>query len=114
MPEMKIKKGQEQVYQDWYDKNPDPYGNACFRYANNWAFILESKIKSGQKITKEIIEQVSHDADTEEITGFMFGVAKSILINCWEYGHMIEYYYTNDENKKKILERQLKLERILK
>lgn len=110
---MKIRKGQEKIYQNWLDNNQDGYGNACFRYADTWATLLEAKM-SGQSLTKEIIEQVSTDADTEGITGFMFGAAKSILINCWEYGHLIEYFYTENVERKKFLKRQLKLERILK
>ena len=27
---MKIVKGKEQEYKDWYEKNSDPYGRACF------------------------------------------------------------------------------------
>lgn len=27
---MKILEGKEKEYKDWYDKNDDPYGRACF------------------------------------------------------------------------------------
>lgn len=114
---MKIKKGQEKVYHDWLNKQKDSYGQACFQYSNYWAEILELKITNNETVTKEIIEKSSFEADEKPgmgITGFMFGVAKSILINCWEHGHLIEYHYTNDMERKKFLERQLKLERILK
>ena len=30
---MKIVKGKEQEYKDWYKKNSDPYGRVCFAYA---------------------------------------------------------------------------------
>ena len=41
---MKILEGKEQEYKDWYEKNSDPYGRACFRYAERWAGLLEKKI----------------------------------------------------------------------
>ncbi len=110
---MKIKKGKEKEYQDWIDvQGGDGYGLACFEYAEYWAELLE--LHDVQNLTKEKIEKLSHDADKEGITGAMFGFAKSILINSWEYGHLIEYHYTTDIDRKKFLERQLKLERILK
>lgn len=28
---MKIVKGKEQEYKDWYEKNSDPYGRACLQ-----------------------------------------------------------------------------------
>lgn len=33
---MKILKGKEQDYKNWFDKNTDPYGRACFTYAQRW------------------------------------------------------------------------------
>lgn len=38
---MKIVKGKEQEYKDWYEKNSDPYGRACFTYAERWAGMME-------------------------------------------------------------------------
>lgn len=34
---MKILEGHEKEYKDWYDKNSDGYGRACFTYAERWA-----------------------------------------------------------------------------
>lgn len=42
---MKIVKGKEQEYKDWYEKNSDPYGRACFTYAERWAGIDEEQRK---------------------------------------------------------------------
>ena len=41
---MKIVKGKEQEYKDWYEKNSDPYGRACFTYAERWAGMMEEKM----------------------------------------------------------------------
>ena len=79
---MKIKKGTEEAYKNWYDKNLDPYGHACFTYAERWAEMMESKINESESAEKAIVEHaesLSHEANEEGITGFMYGVAVEIL-----------------------------------
>lgn len=46
---MKIVKGKEQAYKDWYEKNSDSYGRACFTYAERWAGMMEEKIKASEE-----------------------------------------------------------------
>ena len=47
-------------------------------------------------------DRLSREADTEGITGFMYGCAVSILSKCWVYGeylrkwHNKEYGYDGD------------------
>ena len=47
-------------------------------------------------------DKCSHEADTEGITGFMYGCAMIILAQCWKYGeylrkwHNKEYGYDGD------------------
>lgn len=103
---MKIKSGKEQEYKDWYDKNSDGYSRACFTFAERWAEMLEQEIeRSGENPQKVIInnaDKFSSEADTEGITGFMYGCAVSILAQMWEYGeelriwHNKEYNYSGD------------------
>ena len=102
---MRILKGKEQEYKDWYDKNSDSYSRACFTYAERWAEMLEKKVDEIGDAHKAIIEnadRLSLEADTEGITGFMYGCAVNILSLCWEYGgelrkwHNKEYGYEGD------------------
>ena len=102
---MKIAKGKEKEYQDWYNKNSDPYGRACFTFAERWAELLEEQINKSDNVMQCIIDNAdkcSHEADTEGITGFMYGCAMTILARCWEYGeylrkwHNKEYGYDGD------------------
>ena len=37
---MKIKKGMEEDYKKGYNNNLDPYGHACFVFAEKWASLL--------------------------------------------------------------------------
>lgn len=54
---MKIVKGKEQEYKDWYEKNSDPYGRACFTYA-------ERRLEHGKvmAITDEELKKIVWDA----------------------------------------------------
>jgi hypothetical protein len=89
---MKILKGQEQAYADWSANNSDPYGAAVFRYAETWANMMEAAIQSGEKI-ELIADKLSHDADTEGITGYMYGAAVAILSKCWEHGEALRVWH---------------------
>ncbi len=97
---MKILKGKEQEYKDWYKKNSDPYSRACFTYAERWAELLEKEIEESDKDIKEVMKQYankySHDADVEGITGFMYGVAVQILSLCWEYGEELRKWHNKE------------------
>lgn len=99
---MKILAGKEQEYKDWYDKNSDPYGRACFTYAERWAEMLEKLIEESDKDPESIIienaEFTSHAADTEYITGFMYGMAVSILSQCWEHGEILRKWHNKEYN----------------
>ena len=67
---MKIVKGKEQEYKDWYEKNSDPYGRACFTYAERWAGMMEEKIKASEddemKVIVDNAKQLSYEADKRE------------------------------------------------
>ena len=102
---MKILSGKEQEYKDWYDKNSDGYSRACFTYAERWAELMEKKVEEIGDAREAIIkyaDDLSHEADIEGITGFMYGCAVSILSQYWEYGeelrkwHNKEYGYDGD------------------
>lgn len=98
---MKIIKGKENEYKDWYNNNLDSYGHACFTYAERWAELLEKKIENeanAQEIIIKYAEETSHEADTEGITGFMYGIAVSILSNCWKYGEELRKWHNKEYN----------------
>lgn len=97
---MKILSGKEMEYQDWYDKNSDPYGRACFTYAERWAEMLEEKIEASSDSVKQVLidnaEKLSHKADKEGITGFMYGAAVSILAHCWVHGEELRKWHNKE------------------
>lgn len=81
----------EQAGKDW-DKfvtaNSDGYGACCVRYAARWAKLMEEKLAKGEKI-EDVADKTSHEADTEGITGFMYGCAVSMLSQCWKHGEAL-------------------------
>ena len=100
---MKILSGKEQVYKDWYNKNLDAYGHACFTFAERWAELMEDAIDSCYHINPmEVIinraDSLCSVADTEGITGYMYGCAVNILSQCWEYGEALRKWHNKEYN----------------
>lgn len=97
---MKIIKGKEKEYKDWFDKNSDPYGRRCFTYAEDWAEMLEKLIENSNEDPLKVIityaEETGHKADYDGITGFMYGMAVNILSQCWEYGEYLRKWYNKE------------------
>ena len=86
-----------QTYEEWKTNNTDAYGSAIFRYAERWANLMEERIANGEKI-EDIAKELSHKADTEGITGFMYGCAVNILSQCWEYGEQLRKWHNKQYN----------------
>ena len=92
---MQIQSGRQTAYDEWKAKNTDSYGAACFRYAEAWAALMEKRLELGERL-EDFAEATSHEADTEGITGFMYGVAVSILSECWEHGERLRRWHNID------------------
>ena len=41
---LNTKPGEEKKYNDWFNKNADPYSRRCFTFAEGWAEKMESEI----------------------------------------------------------------------
>ena len=76
--------------------NQDPYGKAAVDFAEQWANIMEERMAGDETVLPSIAKQASHDADTEGITGFMYGCAVSILSQVWEYGEALRRWHNLD------------------
>lgn len=99
---MKIKAGKEKEFEEFVKTNSaDAYSLGIVSFAKRWAELMESKIANGA-IVRDIADATSHKADTEGITGYMYGCAVSALSYFWEYGeelrkwHNKEYDYEGD------------------
>jgi hypothetical protein len=79
-------------WQEWVDSNKDPYGKGVIDYAKRWADLMEKKMADGE-LLEDIADDTSHEADTEGITGFMYGAAVSVLASCWEHGDQLRRWH---------------------
>lgn len=70
----------------------DDYSKACVDYARRWAELMEERGATAENIGT-IAEQASHDANTEGITRFMYGVAVSMLAQCWKLGEQLRRWH---------------------
>ena len=77
------------------ENNTDPYGAAVIRYAERWADMMEQRLADGEKLA-DIADETSHAADTEGITGFMYGAAVSVLAGVWEHGEKLRRWHNCD------------------
>ncbi len=72
--------------------NKDPYGAAIYQYAEMWGRLMQIEMANGKSLP-DIADECSHTADTEGITGFMYGCAVSILAGCWKYGEELRRWH---------------------
>ncbi len=75
--------------------NQDPYGAATMKYAAMWARLMEGEINAGASL-ESCAKRLSHLADTDGITGFMYGCAVSILSQCWVHGEALRVWHNRD------------------
>jgi hypothetical protein len=92
---MQILPGKEQEYATWKANNAtDPYGARIFSYAEDWAESLEQAMQDRPSLTPaEVIalcaDPLAQQADTDGITGFMYGGAVSVLRQEWVHGERL-------------------------
>jgi len=84
-----------ETWQKYVEINDDDYGSAVLRYAEEWANLMEKQMAAGATL-EQIAKQTSHEADTEGITGFMYGCTVSILADVWEHGELLRKWHNLD------------------
>lgn len=94
---MDILKGKENDYKNYIRINSDPYSSCVIRFSERWANMMEKEIESGHCLN-DIAEKLSHDADTEGITGFMYGCAINGLSSFWKYGEELRKWHNSKYN----------------
>jgi hypothetical protein len=85
----------QEAWQSWVDNNQDPYGSGVIRYAERWADLIEAAMTNGESL-EDVAKRTSHEADTEGITGFMYGAAVSVLTTVWEHGDRLRRWHNLD------------------
>ena len=85
----------EATWKRFVEKNIDPYGKECVDFAERWADLMEKKLAEGCEV-ETIAKETSHEADTEGLTGFMYGAAVSMLSRVWEHGEALRTWHNLD------------------
>lgn len=77
------------------NNSSDPYSGAGVRFAERWANLMEEYMENGTPL-KDCAKKASREANTEGITGFLYGCAVSILADVWEYGEELREWHNLD------------------
>ena len=80
------------LWHTYVAKNTDGYGAGIIAYAQRWAELMETRIAAGEDLM-QCAEPTSHEADTNGITGFMYGAAVATLAGCWVYGEQLRRWH---------------------
>lgn len=92
---MKLIEGTETEYQAYKDKNTDAYGGRVVSYGEDWANLMESRMAAGDTV-EQCAEATSREADTDGITGFMYGCAVSALAHFWQHGEALRRWHNKE------------------
>ena len=83
------------LWQQCLDNNQECYGSAINVFANRWALLMEAKIREGVTVA-ECADAMSRQADTQGITGFMYGAAVAALAAVWVHGEDLRRWHNKD------------------
>jgi hypothetical protein len=92
---MKLKQGTEAEYESYKSKNNDAYGGRVVSYGEDWANLMEKAMADGATV-EQCAKATSREADTDGITGFMYGCAVPALSHFWEHGEALRRWHNLD------------------
>lgn len=97
---MKIIESKREEYEKYKEANKDDaYSNRVVTYGEYWAELMEGDIEEKGVLTKKDAEAASDEADTDGITGFMYGAARQALVYFWVYGEALREVLVNNVAK---------------
>lgn len=86
----------KEAWDEGLSNQSDDYGKAIYDYAERWANLMEEQMLKWGVAVKDVAEKSSHDADTDGITGFMYGAAVQVLSHCWKHGEELRQWHNLD------------------
>lgn len=92
---MKTKEGKQPEFERWWAINSDPYSRAAAQFAVTWAELMEKgmTVQLGDKEFSSLAAESSIAADTEGVTGAMYGAAVGALAHLWEHGDRLRRWH---------------------
>ncbi len=70
----------------------DGLTEAVVIYAEQWGRLMQAAIDDGSSL-EEVADKLSHVADTEGISGSMYGCAVLLLAKCWIHGEALRRWH---------------------
>lgn len=93
---MKLKAGMTEEYEQYKEVNSkDPYSNRVVTFGEEWARLMEVRIDKGEDLTKEMMDESAKTADTDGITGFMYGSAARTIVHFWVHGEKFQVVFNS-------------------
>lgn len=90
---MKLKAGLENDYAELRANNTkDFYSAGIINYAERWCNMMEERIEKGESVA-QAAEETQYAADTDLISGCMFGYSLNVLCQFWEHGAELREWY---------------------
>lgn len=77
------------------ENNTDPYGTRILSYAEDWADLMEARMAKGETLAS-CAQATSREADTDGISGFMYGAAVFMLSQAWVHGDALRRWNNLD------------------
>ena len=95
---MKIKNGMEEQFRSFVETNSqDFYSRGIVDFAERWASLMEERMaESGEQPStyfQRDAKNAERAADTEGISGFMYGAAVAALAKFWEHGDSLNHWH---------------------
>lgn len=92
---MKIRLDMIDEYESYKKNNTDEYGKAIVDYTERWAELMEVEMLEGKNF-ENMAKTTSCIADTEGITGFMYGCSVSAISSFWVHGEELRKWHNLD------------------
>jgi hypothetical protein len=93
---VKLKPGVEEQYKSYVETNSkDPYSHEVVLYAERWAELMEEALKNSETLPS-MWKYLSHRADTDGVTGFMYGCAVEALARYWIHGDELRQLHNRE------------------
>jgi hypothetical protein len=93
---MQIKDGQQEAYESYKKlSSGDAYSHRVVTYSEDWANFMERELVLGKTIAG-VARSTSREADTDGITGFMYGCAVQTLSKFWIHGEELRRWHNLD------------------
>ena len=72
----------------------DGYSNAARKFTEAWADMMEQRLDADPTLTvQDIAQSTSREADTQGITGAMYGWSVGCLAELWVYGEELRRWH---------------------